>query len=74
MPDGELGRVIQSGGFEQHWPIETRSFGGQFATFPKDRPIHIFRLDTRGVGLGDFRPSRKGPFGRFSVVEWKITR
>lgn len=23
------------------------------------------------VGLGDFRPARKGPFGRFSVVEWK---
>lgn len=23
------------------------------------------------VGLLDFRPERKGPFGRFSVVEWK---
>lgn len=23
------------------------------------------------VGLGDFRPSRKGPFGRFHVVSWK---
>jgi len=23
------------------------------------------------VGLGDFRPDRKGPFGRFKVVEWK---
>lgn len=23
------------------------------------------------VGLGDFRPSRKGPFGRFVVTEWK---
>lgn len=23
------------------------------------------------VGLGDFRPARKGPYGRFSVVEWK---
>lgn len=26
------------------------------------------------TGLGDFRPSRKGPFGRFSVIEWKISK
>ena len=25
------------------------------------------------VGLGDFRPSRKGPFGRFSVIGWKVS-
>lgn len=24
------------------------------------------------IGLGDFRPARKGPFGRFKVVEWKV--
>lgn len=23
------------------------------------------------IGIGDFRPARRGPFGRFSVVEWK---
>ena len=23
------------------------------------------------IGLGDFRPSRKGPFGRFAVVHWQ---
>lgn len=23
------------------------------------------------IGIGDFRPSRKGPFGRFLVVHWK---
>lgn len=23
------------------------------------------------VGLGDFRPQRKGPYGRFSVVSWE---
>jgi hypothetical protein len=27
------------------------------------------------IGIGDFRPSRKGPFGRFSVTCWKtLTR
>lgn len=25
------------------------------------------------VGLMDFRPEKKGPFGRFSVVEWKAS-
>lgn len=23
-------------------------------------------------GLGDFRPARRGPFGRFKVVSWKV--
>jgi hypothetical protein len=26
----------------------------------------------RKVGLGDFRPWRRGPFGRFTVVRWEI--
>jgi hypothetical protein len=26
----------------------------------------------RKVGLGDFRPQRKGPFGRFTVTGWKL--
>jgi len=34
----------------------------------------LFRqvVDTAGnrIGLGDFRPARKGPYGRFSVVKW----
>ena len=25
------------------------------------------------VGLGDFRPARKGPFGKFRVDEWKVS-
>ena len=24
------------------------------------------------IGLGDFRPDTKGPFGRFRIAEWKI--
>jgi hypothetical protein len=26
------------------------------------------------VGLGDFRPDRKGSFGKFKVTEWKVTK
>lgn len=29
-------------------------------------------LAGKRVGLGDFRPARKGPFGRFRVDHWKI--
>lgn len=25
------------------------------------------------IGLGDFRPERRGPFGRFKVTQWKQT-
>jgi len=25
----------------------------------------------RKIGIGDFRPSRKGPFGRFKVIHWE---
>lgn len=31
----------------------------------------LFDLAGSRVGLGDFRPSRRGPFGRFKVVSWK---
>ncbi len=31
-------------------------------------------LDDAGqrIGLGDFRPDRKGPFGKFKVIRWQI--
>lgn len=31
-------------------------------------------VDTAGkrIGLGDFRPDRKGPFGKFVVVKWDV--
>jgi hypothetical protein len=26
------------------------------------------------IGLGDYRPQRKGPFGRFVVRKWEIVK
>lgn len=26
------------------------------------------------IGVGDFRPARKGPFGRFKVVGWRVDK
>lgn len=38
--------------------------------------LKMFRdiVDAAGskIGLGDFRPNTKGPFGRFVVTEWKV--
>jgi hypothetical protein len=28
----------------------------------------------RKIGLGDYRPARKGPFGRFVVVQWEVSQ
>jgi len=27
----------------------------------------------RRIGVGDFRPEKGGPFGRFAVIEWKVS-
>jgi hypothetical protein len=38
-------------------------------------PVKLLReiVDAAGkrIGLGDFRPARKGPFGKFAVTAWK---
>jgi len=41
-----------------------------------DESIVRLLVDDAGkkIGLGDFRPARKGPFGRFSVVSWDLLR
>ncbi len=31
----------------------------------------VVDLAGQRVGLGDFRPARRGPFGRFKVIAWK---
>ncbi len=28
----------------------------------------------RKIGIGDFRPERKGPFGRFKVIKWRVEK
>lgn len=42
----------------------------------KEIGVKLFRsiVDAAGnkVGIGDYRPSTRGPFGRFKVVEWAV--
>lgn len=34
----------------------------------------LIDLAGQRIGLGDFRPARKGPFGRFKVTSWKVAK
>lgn len=43
--------------------VDTAMFSEQFVRQLVDDAGHK-------IGLGDFRPDRKGPFGKFKVVEW----
>lgn len=38
-----------------------------------ERTVRLLLTDAgRKIGLGDYRPQRKGPFGRFTVTGWEI--
>jgi len=37
-----------------------------------DTGRQLFQMAGSRVGLCDFRPAKRGPFGRFKVVEWKV--
>jgi len=41
-----------------------------------DEAIVRLLVDDMGskIGLGDFRPARKGPFGRFNVAHWEVQK
>jgi len=42
--------------------------------FAQDTVRELVDIAGKRLGLGDFRPSRKGPFGRFKVTSWKIEK
>lgn len=37
-----------------------------------ERAQQLFQEAGLGIGLCDFRPARRGPFGQFEVAEWKV--
>lgn len=38
---------------------------------PEAKIRELIDIAGRSIGLGDFRPARKGTFGRFKIVTWK---
>ncbi|TXH13185.1 MAG: hypothetical protein E6R03_11755 [Hyphomicrobiaceae bacterium] len=41
------------------------------AMFDESVVRDLFDIGGSKIGLGDFRPSRKGPFGKFLITSWK---
>lgn len=44
------------------------------AVLPSDLIGQLLQEGGRRIGVGDFRPERGGPFGRFLVVSWQLLR
>ncbi len=58
----------------EKWSIELEvviTTEGDFAA-KEDVVKKLFEAAGSQVGLGDFRPAKRGPFGRFKVSGWKI--
>ena len=70
-------RIPATGGrIQRHRPLFDKWAVGFTCTLDTDEMSEkLFReiVDAAGskIGLGDFRPETKGPFGRFAVVSWE---
>ena len=64
------GRILRHRPIFEHWKI---AFSLQVDTDLIDLALVRRVIDDAGnyVGIGDFRPARKGPYGRFTVVRWE---
>jgi hypothetical protein len=57
----------------EKWSIQLEAeitIEGDFAV-AEDVAKQLFVVAGSQVGLGDFRPAKRGPFGRFKVADWK---
>lgn len=65
------GRVIAHRPCFNNWGL---SFGVELDTDIMNESLFRDIVDKAGkaIGLGDFRPDCKGPFGKFVVTKWKI--
>lgn len=55
----------------RHWEISV-NFTIDTAVVSEAVVKKIFEVAGTKAGMGDFRPQKKGPFGRFSITEWQI--
>lgn len=63
-------RIMRHRGRFENWSLSLELSIDE-SILPPDN-VHEMLTDAgRRAGMGDFRPQKGGPFGRFSVVEWK---
>ena len=65
------GRILRYRPIFEHWAIE---FQLEIEEDLIDKSMIRRIVDDAGnyCGIGDFRPARKGPHGRFSVIRWEM--
>ena len=65
------GRILCHRPMFDDWRLE---FTVQLDTSIVSQSLFRLIVDDAGnrVGLGDYRPSKKGPYGRFHVVHWQV--
>lgn len=52
------------------WEIDVSA---SFADIDASRVRQLFEYAGKVAGIGDFRPSCSGPFGRFAVTKWEVS-
>ena len=65
------GRVMRYRPRLEQWAIETQLDVDDEILDP-DTCLAIIEVAGRRQGVGDYRPARMGPFGRFAVVDWTL--
>lgn len=65
------GRVMCHRPRIDHWSISF-TLDVDTTMFAPDLVRSIVDDAGKKIGLGDYRPARKGPFGRFVVTEWEV--
>lgn len=64
------GRIMRHRPRFDEWSLEF-SIEVDESVIPADLTKQLLEEAGRRVGIGDFRPQRTGPFGRFTVTNWK---
>jgi len=64
------GRIMRHRPRFEEWSLEF-SITVDESVIPADLVKQLLDEAGRRVGIGDFRPERTGPFGRFTVTNWK---
>jgi hypothetical protein len=67
------GRILRHRPMFDDWSL---TFDLQIETnLIDEKTVHKIIEDAGNyVGLGDFRPARKGPYGRFQVTKWEVMK
>lgn len=65
------GRVLRKRPVFKEWGLSFRMLVDE-EEMPVETLKEIFDLAGRSIGIGDYRPQRGGPFGRFMIIRFEV--